>query len=70
MPTRVKCLHALIAHELAVPGVNPLGREAAEAAGPWWAAGPCVPQDRPAQVSVSTDAGPSQRAGASEEETP
>jgi hypothetical protein len=42
MPARVKCLHALIAHELAVAGANPLGREAAESAGPWWAAGPCV----------------------------
>ena len=46
MPTRVKCLHALAAHELAVPGANPLGREAVTAAGPWWAAGPCVdPRD-------------------------
>lgn len=27
MPTRVKCLHVLVAHELAT-GVNPLGREA------------------------------------------
>jgi len=43
MPDRVKCLHALVAHELAVPGANPLGREAAEAAGQWWAQGPCVP---------------------------
>jgi hypothetical protein len=42
MPERVKCLHALVAHELAVPGANPLGREAARAAGQWWAAGPCV----------------------------
>ena len=42
MPSRVKCLHALAAHELAVPGANPLGREALAAAGPWWAAGPCV----------------------------
>jgi hypothetical protein len=42
MPERVKCLHALVAHELAVPGSNPLGREALEAAGPWWADGPCV----------------------------
>jgi hypothetical protein len=42
MPGRVKCLHALIAHELAVPGANPLGREAAQAAGAWWQAGPCV----------------------------
>lgn len=29
MPTRVKCLHALVAHSLAVgPGVNPIGDEA------------------------------------------
>ena len=42
MPDRVKCLHALAAHELAVPGANPLGREALTAMGEWWAAGPCV----------------------------
>ena len=42
MPDRVKCLHALVAHELAVPGVNPLGREAIAAAREWWASGPCV----------------------------
>jgi hypothetical protein len=43
MPTRVKCLHALLAHSLAVgPGVNPLGDEARAAIGEWWVAGPCV----------------------------
>ena len=42
MPDRVKCLHALAAHELAVPGGNPFGREAIDAAGPWWSRGPCV----------------------------
>jgi hypothetical protein len=42
MPDRAKCLHALVAHELAVPGANPLGRETALAAGDWWRAGPCV----------------------------
>jgi hypothetical protein len=42
MPDRVKCLHALAAHELAVPGSNPLGREAVAAMGEWWGAGPCV----------------------------
>jgi uncharacterized protein len=42
MPARVKCLHALVAHELAVPGVNPLGRQALRQAGDWSAAGPCV----------------------------
>jgi len=43
MPERVKCLHALAAHELAVPGSNPFGREALEAAGQWWSRGPCLP---------------------------
>ncbi len=42
MPDRVKCLHALVAHELAAPGTSPLGREALAAAGEWWRAGPCV----------------------------
>ena len=42
MPDRVKCLHALAAHALAVPGVNPFGEEAVQAAGSWWEAGPCV----------------------------
>jgi uncharacterized protein len=45
MPDRVKCLHALVAHELAVPGANPLGAEALRAAGPWWEAGQCVTPD-------------------------
>jgi hypothetical protein len=46
MPTRVKCLHVLIGHSLAVgPGVNPLGDEALRALGHWWTAGPCVPRD-------------------------
>jgi hypothetical protein len=43
MPERVKCLHALVAHELAAGDVNPFGREALEAVGEWWLAGPCVP---------------------------
>ncbi len=42
MPDRVKCLHALAAHELAVPGANPLGREARRAMGEWGESGPCV----------------------------
>ena len=40
MPERVKCLHALVAHELAVPGTNPFGREALDEIGPWWSARP------------------------------
>jgi uncharacterized protein len=42
MPDRVKCLHALVAQELAVPGSNPLGREALLAAGSWWLPVRCV----------------------------
>jgi hypothetical protein len=42
MPVRVKCLHALVAHELAVPGANPVGRQALRLASPWWDRGPCV----------------------------
>ena len=42
MPERVKCLHALVAHELAVPGANPLGREALALLPEWWRTGPCI----------------------------
>lgn len=42
MPTRVKCLHVLVAHSLAAgPGVNPLGDEALAALPQWWANGCC-----------------------------
>jgi uncharacterized protein len=67
MPERVKCLHALVAHELAVPGINPFGREAAAAAGPWWADGPCVPAPtakEPAEPAAQkTAAGPTEGDG-------
>jgi hypothetical protein len=43
MPDRVKCLHVLVAHSLAVgPGVNPFGDEALELLPDWGASGPCV----------------------------
>lgn len=43
MPTRVKCLHVLVGHALAAgPGVNPLGDEALQALGEWWAPGSCL----------------------------
>ncbi len=43
MPTRVKCLHVLVAHSLAAgPGVNPFGDEALALLGDWAAEGPCV----------------------------
>ena len=43
MPDRVKCLHSLVGHTLAVgPGVNPFGDEALEQLPAWGAKGPCV----------------------------
>ena len=46
MPTRVKCLHALVAHALAAgPGVNPVGDDAFGRLEPWWTGGPCVPPE-------------------------
>lgn len=43
MPTRVKCLHVLVAHALAAgPGVNPLGDEALAALDPWWTPTSCA----------------------------
>ena len=43
MPTRVKCLHVLVAHALAVgPGVNPFGDEVLAELDDWGADGPCV----------------------------
>jgi hypothetical protein len=42
MPERVKCLHVLVAHELAVPGANPFGREALDALDDWGSRGRCV----------------------------
>jgi hypothetical protein len=46
MPDRVKCLHVLVGHALAVGGgVNPLGDEALAALPHWWDSGPCVGED-------------------------
>lgn len=43
MPTRVKCLHVLVAHSLSVgPGINPLGDEALAMLDDWGVSGPCV----------------------------
>lgn len=48
MPTRVKCLHVLVAHSLAAgPGVNPLGDEALAMLPDWWARGKCVDVEAP-----------------------
>jgi hypothetical protein len=46
MPERVKCLHVLVGHSLAVGrGVNPLGDEALNLLPEWWDGGPCVPRE-------------------------
>ena len=46
MPTRVKCLHALVGHALAAgPGVNPFGDEAIALLPDWGAAGPCTREE-------------------------
>ncbi len=43
MPDRVKCLHSLIAHSLAVgKGINPLGDEGLAALPKWWIDGTCL----------------------------
>jgi hypothetical protein len=43
MPRRVKCLHVLVAHSLAVgSGVNPFGDEALALMPDWGRQGPCV----------------------------
>jgi uncharacterized protein len=51
MPDRVKCLHALLAHSLAVgPGVNPFGDETLALLREWWPTGDCA---APASDAVS-----------------
>jgi len=43
MPSRVKCLHVLVAQALAAgEGVNPLGDETLTRLAPWWEQGRCV----------------------------
>jgi len=45
MPSRVKCLHALVGHALAAgPGVNPFGDEALAVIGEFWRQ-PCLGED-------------------------
>ena len=63
MPTRVKCLHVLVAHSLAAgPGVNPLGDEALAMLDDWWLPTSC------AAVHAAEDAGaPAPQAGAADE---
>ena len=70
MPGRVKCLHALAAHELAVPGANPLGREAITAAGPWWAQGPCVDPESPLPAAIPAREGQLPTSGAGMPQAP
>lgn len=58
MPTRVKCLHVLVAHALVVgPGVNPLGDEAMALLPDWGATGPCVHVDADRGDAGTDDSG-------------
>jgi hypothetical protein len=58
LPDRVKCLHALLAHALAVgPGVNPFGDETRALIEPWWTDGPCVQGRVPDRVDDRVDQG-------------
>jgi hypothetical protein len=55
MPVRVKCLHVLVAHSLAVgKGINPFGDEALAQLPDWAAQGPCVDPDSGALPSKRT----------------
>jgi uncharacterized protein len=56
MPTRVKCLHVLVAHSLAAgPGVNPLGDDALAMLGPWWERQSCAAQVAAGTAPARTD---------------
>ncbi|MBG0826278.1 DUF501 domain-containing protein [Planomonospora sp. ID67723] len=68
MPDRVKCLHALVGHELAVPGINPFGREALDALGEWWADGPCCQADEAGTTGSADPAGREKQRTTSTEE--
>ena len=69
MPTRVKCLHVLVAHSLgAGPGVNPLGDEVLAMLDPWWERHPCsadAPASEPRRLrGVGVSATSARRVGA------
>jgi uncharacterized protein len=56
MPTRVKCLHVLVAHSLAAGrGVNPFGDEALDLLADWGVDGPCVLVDAAVGTTVGAD---------------
>jgi hypothetical protein len=63
MPGRVKCLHVLVAHSLAVgPGVNPFGDEALAMLPDWAERGPCVTVPHaPDEPGHATSTRPGQR---------
>ncbi|OFE14705.1 hypothetical protein BA895_08395 [Humibacillus sp. DSM 29435] len=55
MPTRVKCLHVLVAHSLASgPGVNPLGDEALAMLREWWKPTSCAQLHSESQILPDT----------------
>ncbi|GAA6526354.1 DUF501 domain-containing protein [Intrasporangium sp. DVR] len=57
MPTRVKCLHVLVAHSLAAgPGANPLGDEALAMLDDWWTPTSCAEMHAPEDAAGSAGA--------------
>lgn len=55
MPSRVKCLHALVAHSLAVgPGINPIGDMALQAIASRWTADTCQCEADFSDISMIT----------------
>lgn len=55
MPNRVKCLHALAAHSLAVgPGINPLGDEVVAWLGRFWKT-PCGSEPGEARIQAEDE---------------
>jgi uncharacterized protein len=58
MPVRVKCLHVLVAHSLAVGrGVNPFGDEALDQLPDWGERGPCVALDSALDAALDSATG-------------
>ncbi|MEO6998489.1 MAG: DUF501 domain-containing protein [Terracoccus sp.] len=69
MPTRVKCLHVLVAHSLAAgPGVNPLGDEALEMLGEWWTPTSCAQLLSDTQTGAQPSSSQNQESGGSDDD--
>jgi len=64
MPTRVKCLHVLVAHSLAAgPGTNPLGDEALAMLDDWWEPTSCAATHAAEDAATASNDGSDHGAG-------